>query len=53
MGNIASLCGEDLFKKITEEYGEDFIKLILAEKSKNIVKEEFLRLKTIADNRCD
>ena len=44
MGQIASLCGEDLFKKLISEYGDDFMKLVLAEKAKGAVKEKFMEL---------
>ena len=44
MGQLSSLCGEDLFKKLMEEYGDDFLKLILAEKAKDVIKEKFMEL---------
>lgn len=37
----AAMCGENLFKKLVEEYGDDFVKLVLAEKSKDVIKEKF------------
>lgn len=49
MGN--NLCGEDIFKKLLTEYGDDFMKLILAEKSKDIVRDKFLDLNNESDNR--
>ena len=35
------MCGENLFKKLVEEYGDDFVKRVLAEKSKDVIKEKF------------
>ena len=39
-----NLCGENIFKKLTEEYGDDFVKFIVAEKSKTVIKEKFSEL---------
>lgn len=34
----AGFCGENIFNKLVEEYGDDFVKLVVAEKSKDIIK---------------
>lgn len=41
MGQVSNLCGEDIFKKLMEQYGDDFMKFILAEKSKDVIKDKF------------
>lgn len=40
----AAMCGENIFQKLLKEYGDDFLKLVLAEKSKGVVKEKFNEL---------
>nr|BAK01661.1 predicted protein [Hordeum vulgare subsp. vulgare] len=44
MGQVASLCSGDIFKELQEKYGETFVKLMVAEKSKEVVHEEFGKL---------
>lgn len=51
MGQIANMCGEDIFKKLLKEYGDDFMKLILAEKSKDIIRDKFRDLNIESDNK--
>lgn len=46
MGPVASLCSGDIFKELQEKYGEQFVKLMVAEKSKEIVNEEFGKVTT-------
>lgn len=41
MGNVSSICGENIFGQLKDKYGQDFIKLIVAEKSKEVVNEKF------------
>lgn len=52
MGQVANLCGEDLYKKLLEEYGDDFMKLIMAEKAKDVVKEKFFELNNESNSLC-
>lgn len=40
MGQAAGLCSGNVFKELQEKYGETFVKLIVAEKSKEIVNDE-------------
>ena len=44
MGQVSALCGDNLFKQLQSEYGENFAKFILAEKSKQIVGEKFTEI---------
>ena len=46
MGQIANLCSGDIFKELSEKYGDQFVKLMVAEKSKEIVSEEFGKVTT-------
>ena len=48
-----NLCGENIFKKLIEQYGEDFTKLILAEKSKGVVKEKFSEFTSKSNEKFD
>jgi hypothetical protein len=34
MGQIASLCGGNIFQTLQEKYGDQLVKLVVAEKSK-------------------
>jgi hypothetical protein len=44
MGQVANLCSGDIFKELQEKYGNTFTKLMVAEKSKEVVNEEFGKL---------
>jgi hypothetical protein len=44
MGQIANLCSGDVFKELQEKYGQTFVKLMVAEKSKEVVNDEFGKL---------
>ena len=47
------MCGENLFKKLVEEYGDDFVKLVVAEKSKDVIKEKFGELNHQSNEKFD
>lgn len=49
MGQVANLCSGDVFKELQEKYGETFVKVMVAEKSKEVVGEEFQKLNAKAD----
>ena len=49
----ANLCGENIFKKLVEEYGDDFVKLIVAEKSKGVIKEKFSDFTSQSNEKFD
>lgn len=51
MGQVSNLCGEDIFKKLIEQYGDDFTKFILAEKSKDVIRDKFRDLNIESDNK--
>lgn len=51
MGQVSNLCGEDIYKKLLEEYGDVFMKFILAEKSKDIITDKFRDLNIESDNK--
>ena len=49
----ANMCGEDLYKKLIKDHGDDFLKLILAEKSKGVVKEKYNQLVGQSNQKFD
>ncbi len=49
MGQVANLCSGDVFKELQEKYGQTFAKVMVAEKSKEIVGDEFHKLNAKAD----
>lgn len=49
MGQVANLCSGDVFKELQEKYGQTFVKLMVAEKSKEVVGDEFHKLNAKAD----
>lgn len=49
----AGFCGENIFNKLVEEYGDDFVKLVVAEKSKDIIKEKFTELNHQSNEKFD
>jgi hypothetical protein len=44
MGNLVSCCSTNIFKELYESYGEEFTKLMVAEKAKRFIREEFASL---------
>lgn len=46
MGEIISCCSTNVFKELYERYGEEFAKLMVAEKIKRVIGEEFASLIT-------
>lgn len=51
MGQLTSLCSGDVFKELQEKYGETFAKVMVAEKSKDIVNEEFGKINGQANEK--
>lgn len=51
MGQLTSLCSGDVFKELQEKYGETFVKAMVAEKSKDIVNEEFGKINGQANEK--
>jgi hypothetical protein len=49
MGQVANLCSGDVFKELQEKYGQTFVQVMVAEKSKEIVGDEFHKLNAKAD----
>ena len=49
----AGFCGENLFQKLVDEYGDDFVKLVVAEKSKGVIKEKFTDLNHRSNEKFD
>lgn len=45
MGNLISCCSTNIFKELCDSYGEEFTKLMVAEKAKRFIQEEFASLK--------
>lgn len=41
MGAVSSLCGDNIFKQLQTQYGDQFMKLVLAEKAKDTVNSKF------------
>lgn len=39
MGQVCGVCGTDMYAKIMKQYGQDFVKLILAQKAKLAVND--------------
>jgi len=46
----SGVCGEDMFAKLSSQYGQDFTKFMLAEKAKQVVNQEFGKLTTQSNN---
>lgn len=44
MGQVLSCCSTNIFKELYEQYGEEFAKLMVAEKLKGVIGEEFASL---------
>jgi hypothetical protein len=44
MGQVLSCCGTNVFKDLYKEYGEIFAKLMIAEKLKELIGDEFAEL---------
>ena len=45
MGNkVCGGCGSDIFQQLWDEYGDKFTKCMVAEKSKDVVHDEFAKL---------
>lgn len=49
----SGLCGENFYNKLVKEHGEDFLKLILAEKSKGVIKEKYNELLGKSNEKFD
>ncbi len=49
MGQITNLCGPNLFNQLFQQYGDDFMKFIVAEKSKDVVREKFMEFTNHGD----
>lgn len=46
----AECCAGDIFKKLYDQHGDNFVKLMVAEKGKDIIRDEFGKTKTNVDS---
>lgn len=46
MGQVLSCCGTNIFKDLSQQYGETFAKLMVAERLKAIIGDEFYSLQS-------
>lgn len=46
---MGQCCAGNIFKELYEKYGETFVKLMVAEKGKDVIRDEFGKVKTQAD----
>lgn len=43
---MGACCAGNIFKELYEKYGETFVKLMVAEKGKDVVRDEMGKVKT-------